>query len=81
MIIQSLNKLFLVTLVPYFLLFSQACGEKGEEGIVGSFQTINAILPEENGSFDFQWSIIAQPDASNLSKKNLIFNTDNSSLY
>jgi len=53
MIIQSLNKLFLVTLVPYFLLFSQACGEKGEEGIVGSFQTINAILPEENGSFDY----------------------------
>ena len=78
MIIQSLNKLFLVTLVPYFLLFAQACGEKGEEGIVGSFHTINAILPEENGSFDFQWSIIAQPDASNLSKKNLIFNTDNS---
>ena len=78
MIIQSLNKLFLVTLVPYFLLFSQACGEKGEEGIVGSFHTINAILPEENVSFDFQWSIIAQPDASNLSKKNLIFNTDNS---
>ena len=78
MIIQSLNKLFLVTLVPYFLLFAQACGEKGEEGIVGSFHTINAILPEENVSFDFQWSIIAQPDASNLSKKNLIFNTDNS---
>ena len=78
MIIQSLNKLFLVTLVPYFLLFAQACGEKGEEGIVGSFHTINAILPEENGSFGFQWSIIAQPDASNLSKKNLIFNTDNS---
>ena len=78
MIIQSLNKLFLVTLVPYFLLFAQACGEKGEEGIVGSFHTINAILPENNGSFDFQWSIIAQPDASNLSKKNLIFNTDNS---
>ena len=78
MIIQSLHKLFLVTLVPFFLLFAQACGEKGEEGIVGSFHTINAILPEDNGSFDFQWSIIAQPDASNLSKKNLIFNTDNS---
>ena len=45
---------------------------------MGSFHTINAILPEDNGSFDFQWSIIAQPDASNLSKKNLIFNTDNS---
>ena len=72
MIIQSLNKLFLVTLVPFFLLFAQACGEKGEEGIVGSFHTINAIHPEENGSFDFEWSIIAQPDASNLSKKNLI---------
>ena len=70
MIIQSLNK--------FFLLFVQACGEKREEGIVGSFHTINAILPEENGSFDFQWSIIAQPDASNLSKRNLIFNTDNS---
>ena len=75
MIIQSLNKLFLVT---FLLLIAQACGEKGEEGIVGSFHTINAIHPEENGSFDFQWSIIAQPDASNLSKKNLIFNTDNS---
>ncbi|HCN25124.1 MAG TPA: hypothetical protein DIS65_07125 [Candidatus Marinimicrobia bacterium] len=78
MIIQSLNKLFLVILVSYLLLIAQACGEKGEEGIVGSFHTINAIHPEENGSFDFQWSIIAQPDASNLSKKNLIFNTDNS---
>ena len=78
MIIQSLNKLFLVTLASFFLLIAQACGEKGEEGIVGSFHTINAIHPEENGSFDFQWSIIAQPDASNLSKKNLIFNTDNS---
>ena len=78
MIIQTLNKLFLVTLASFFLLIAQACGEKGEEGIVGSFHTINAIHPEENGSFDFQWSIIAQPDASNLSKKNLIFNTDNS---
>ena len=78
MIIQTLNKLFLVTLASFFLLIVQACGEKGEEGIVGSFHTINAIHPEENGSFDFQWSIIAQPDASNLSKKNLIFNTDNS---
>ena len=78
MIIQTLNKLFLVTLASFFLLIAQACGEKGEEGIVGSFHTINAIQPEENGSFDFQWSIIAQPDASNLSKKNLIFNTDNS---
>ena len=78
MIIQSLNKLFLVTLASFFLLIAQACGEKGEEGIVGSFHTINANHPEENGSFDFQWSIIAQPDASNLSKKNLIFNTDNS---
>ena len=78
MIIQTLNKLFLVTLASFFLLIVQACGEKGEEGIVGSFHTINAIHPEENGSFDFHWSIIAQPDASNLSKKNLIFNTDNS---
>ncbi|MAE09876.1 MAG: hypothetical protein CMF78_01630 [Candidatus Marinimicrobia bacterium] len=78
MIIQTLNKLFLVTLASFFLLIAQACGEKGEEGIVGSFHTINAIHPEENGSFDFQWFIIAQPDASNLSKKNLIFNTDNS---
>ena len=78
MIIQTLNKLFLVTLASFFLLIAQACGEKGEEGIVGSFHTINAIHPEENGSFNFQWSIIAQPDASNLSKKNLIFNTDNS---
>ncbi|MCS5641201.1 MAG: SPOR domain-containing protein [Candidatus Marinimicrobia bacterium] len=78
MIIQTLNKLFLVTLASFFLLIAQACGEKGEEGIVGSFHTINANHPEENGSFDFQWSIIAQPDASNLSKKNLIFNTDNS---
>ena len=78
MIIQTLNKLFLVTLASFFLLIAQACGEKEEEGIVGSFHTINAIHPEENGSFDFQWSIIAQPDASNLSKKNLIFNTDNS---
>ena len=78
MIIQTLNKLFLVTLASFFLLIAQACGEKGEEGIVGNFHTINAIHPEENGSFDFQWSIIAQPDASNLSKKNLIFNTDNS---
>ena len=78
MIIQTLNKLFLVTLASFFLLIAQACGEKGEEGIVGSFHTINAILPEENGSFDFQWSIIAQPDASNLSKRNLIFNTNNS---
>jgi len=80
MIIQSLNKLFLLILVSFYLLFLSACGEKGEAGIVGRFHSINAVLPDEYGSFDFQWSIITQPDASNLSKYNLIFNKDKSGM-
>ncbi len=56
------------------ILLLAGCGDDGNEGIVGEYQSARAEAPAEDGYFEYTWSIIEQPDASRLIAEDLELN-------
>lgn len=61
------SRLFIVS----SLLLLNGCGDKGTVGFVGTPVEITIDLMTEDGQFDFQWTILRQPDASLLTTKDI----------